>query len=52
MGFVPVPPPPSDLAERRNLLRGPAWEAVVAAVVAEADMLAELDAERCKPVAA
>jgi hypothetical protein len=36
---------PTDLNERRNLLRGPAWDAVVAAVVAEAAMVAELERE-------
>jgi hypothetical protein len=36
---------PTDLNERRNLLRGPTWDAVVAAVVAEAVMVAELERE-------
>ena len=37
---------PTELIDRRNLLRGPAWDAVVAAVVAAEEMRAELDAER------
>lgn len=34
-----------DLHERRSLLRGPAWDAVVMAVVAESEMIAELERE-------
>ena len=34
------------VSDRRSLLRGPAWDAVVAAVVAESEMVAELEAER------
>ena len=35
----------TDLNERRNLLSGRAWDAIVAAVIAEAEMVAELERE-------
>ena len=36
----------TELNEHRNLLNGPAWDAIVRAVVAEAEMRDELEAER------
>ena len=36
----------TELNERRNLLRGPAFDALVALVVAEAEYLTAFDAEQ------
>lgn len=36
----------TDLNDRRNLLRGPAFDALVALVVAEAEYVTAIDAEQ------
>lgn len=42
----------TELNERRNLLRGPAWDAVIAAVIADEEMRVALEAERLLAAAA